>query len=299
MRFGYVLADAGYGISASFRRALSARGLLWAVGIPRIQKVFPAEVEMVPPPPARRPPSQPLIPATAALAAEAILEGQRWRMTRWRRGTCPKGMRSIRGVLKAAFTARRVRLADGPAVRMHGRNNQHMPGEEVWLVGERRASAERKYYLSNLPADTPLKHLAATLKARWVCEQAHQQLKEELGLDHFEGRSWTGLHRHALMTLIAFAFLQHQRLAAAGHGKNGRTTASAKPANDPRRPRTAHARGTLVARHMPLLPTTDHIIPPQTYTAKVMLIYGRLLSSDYDHIGWSGSSRAAQLAGEQ
>ena len=50
--------------------------------------------------------------------------------------------------------------------------------------------------------------LAATIKARWVCEQAHQQLKEELGLDHFEGRSWTGLHRHALMAMIAYAFLQ-------------------------------------------------------------------------------------------
>jgi SRSO17 transposase len=89
VRFGLVLADAGYGISASFRQALSARALLWAVGIPRIQKVFPAAVEMVPP--ARRPSSQPLIPATAALAAEAILEGQRWRMIGWRRGTCPQG----------------------------------------------------------------------------------------------------------------------------------------------------------------------------------------------------------------
>jgi SRSO17 transposase len=60
--------------------------------------------------------------------------------------------------------------------------------------------------VSNLPADTPIKMLAAAIKARWVCEQAHQQLKEELGLDHFEGRSWTGLHRHALMTMIAYAF---------------------------------------------------------------------------------------------
>jgi SRSO17 transposase len=54
--------------------------------------------------------------------------------------------------------------------------------------------------------------LAATIKARWICEQAHQQLKEELGLDHFEGRSWQDLHRHALMTMIAYAFLQHRRL---------------------------------------------------------------------------------------
>ena len=96
---------------------------------------------------------------------------------------------------------------------------QCMPGEEVWLVGERRSTGEQKYYLSNLPADTTIKTLAAAIKARWVCEQAHQQLKEELGLDHFEGRSWTGLHRHALMTMIAYAFLQSRRLKAAGRKK--------------------------------------------------------------------------------
>lgn len=66
---------------------------------------------------------------------------------------------------------------------------QAMPGEEVWLVGERRSSGERKNYASNFPPDTPLRQLAATIKARWVCEQAYQQLKEEPGLDHFEGRS--------------------------------------------------------------------------------------------------------------
>jgi Transposase DDE domain len=65
---------------------------------------------------------------------------------------------------------------------------------------------QKKYYLANLPAATDLRTLAATIKARWICEQAHQQLKEELGLDHFEGRSWQGLHRHALMTIIAYAF---------------------------------------------------------------------------------------------
>src|SRR5262245_38865739 len=73
-------------------------------------------------------------------------------------------------------------------------------------------SGEKKYYLANLPAKTDLRTLATTIKARWVCEQAHQQMKEELGLDHFEGRSWQGLHRHALMTMIAYAFLQYRRL---------------------------------------------------------------------------------------
>ena len=256
VRFGVVLADAGYGISAAFRRALSARGLLWAVGIPRIQKAFPAEVAMVSPPPSRRPSSQSLVPANEAVSAEALLEGEVWPTIAWRRGT--------KGPLKAAFAARRVRVADGPAVRLHGRNNQHMPGEAVWLVGERRSSGERKYYLSNLPAETPLRRLASVIKARWVCEQAHQQLKEELGLDHFEGRSWTGLHRHALMTLIAFAYLQHQRLAHAGRGKKNRTSASAEPARGPGSPRPAHGRSSLATRHLSSLPTTDHLSPPQT-----------------------------------
>jgi hypothetical protein len=197
------------------------------------------------------------------VSAEALLQDQRWRTLTWRRGT--------KGPLKAAFAAVRVRVADGPAVRLHGRNNQHMPGEEVWLVGERRSSGERKFYLSNVPAEVSLKRLASAIKARWVCEQAHQQMKEELGLDHFEGRSWTGLHRHALMTLIAFAFLQHQRLAAAGRGKKKRTTASAEPAGDPGRPHPAHAGSILATRHMPPLPTTDHADIRQTRNAKVVL----------------------------
>lgn len=97
--------------------------------------------------------------------------------------------------------------------------NQHLPGEEVGLVREERTSGERKYYLSNLPAEATLRQLAGLIKARWICEQAHRQMKEELGLDHFEGRSWTGLQRHALMTMMAYAFLQSRRLDAAGRKK--------------------------------------------------------------------------------
>jgi SRSO17 transposase len=95
-------------------------------------------------------------------------------------------------------------------------------------VGEHRTSGERKYYLSNPPSDTSLKQLASLIKARWVCERAHQQLKEELGLDHFEGRSWRGLHRHALLTLI----LQHLRLRAA----KGEKRSASGPAPQPSLP---------------------------------------------------------------
>ncbi|MPR13670.1 IS701 family transposase [Microvirga tunisiensis] len=209
--FGAVVTDAGYGISAPFRQGLSALGLLWAVGIPRIQKVYPADVRLGPAPRTRGGPRKTPIPDAEAVASEAMLAKSSWRRITWRRGT--------KGPLRAKFAAVRVRVADGPAVRLQGRTGQHLPGDEVWLVGEHRTSGERKYYLSNLPPDTSLKQLASLIKARWVCEQAHQQLKEELGLDHFEGRSWRGLHRHALLTLIAYLFLQHLRLRTATGGK--------------------------------------------------------------------------------
>ena len=127
-----------------------------------------------------------------------------------------------------------VMVADGAPQRIGSMGQQHLPGEEAWLIGEHRSTGERKYYPSNLPADTPLKHLAGAVKARWACEQAHQQLKEELGLDHFEGRSWGGLHRHALMTMIAYAFLQNRRLRQASGGKKiPRPATAAQPAGDP------------------------------------------------------------------
>jgi SRSO17 transposase len=244
-RFGCVLADAGYGLSASFRQGLSERGLFWAVGIPFKQKVYSVDVAMIFPVAGRGRPRKRHVPDTASISARAILEEAPWRMLSWRRGT--------KGRLQARFAAKRVRVADGPSQRIGPMGAQHPPGEEVWLIGEHRSNGERKYYLSNLPADTSLTRLAGAIKARWICEQAHQQVKEELGLDHFEGRSWTGLHRHALMTMIAYAFLQSRRLMQAKREKkNPRPATPADPAGDPgghhRQPRTA------AANPMPPLP---------------------------------------------
>ena len=164
------------------------------------------------------------IPDVLSTAAEDMLANAKWQNVSWRNGT--------KGRLEARFAAVRVRTADGPPQRIKDMGQQHLPGDEAWLIGEHRTSGEKKYYLANMPAKTNLRTLAATIKARWICEQAHQQLKEELGLDHFEGRSWQGLHRHALMSMIAYAFLQHRRLAQAGRKKkNQRPTASAKPAS--------------------------------------------------------------------
>lgn len=223
VRFGCVLADAGYGLSAPFRQALSARDLCWAVGIPRHQKVYPANVQLIFPVANRGRPRVRHVPDVKSRAAHAMLEDAKWRQVSWRRGT--------KGRLAARFAAMRVRIADGAPQRIGSAGAQHMPGEEAWLVGEHRSNGERKYYLSNLPADTPIRDLAGAIKARWICEQAHQQLKEELGLDHFEGRSWTGLHRHTLMTMMAYAFLQTRRLAQAGRKKKRlRPATSAQPA---------------------------------------------------------------------
>jgi SRSO17 transposase len=218
LRFGCVLADAGYGSSPDFRRGLDARGLAWAAGVACTQLVYPATVRLRPSlTPTGRPAKHP-VPSRPPCSAAAMLERQRWRRLTWRNGT--------KGPLGARFAALRVRVADGPRCA----DGTRLPGAEVWLIGEWRDNGERKYYLSNLPPRTSLRRLAAAVKARWSCEQAHQHLKQELGLGDFEGRSWTGLHRHALMTCIAFAYLQHRRLKAAGRGKKGgrqRATAAA------------------------------------------------------------------------
>jgi SRSO17 transposase len=208
VRFGTVLAEAGYGASAAFRHGLQTRGLRWAVGIPRNQKVYGSDVQLIPATGRKRR----AVPDQEARAAEAVLAERPWRRVTWRHGS--------KGALAARFAAVRVRAGDGATFA----NNRHLPGQETWLVGEWRSSGERKYDLSNRPPRTSRRALVGAIKARWVCEQGHQQLKQELGLGHFEGRSWTGLHRHALMSCIAFADLQHLRLAEHGSTRRGDNT---------------------------------------------------------------------------
>jgi SRSO17 transposase len=249
VRFGRVVTDAGYGISAAFRAGLSERGLAWAVGVLKTQNVYPAGVELGWPVARTGRPRKHPVPSEDPAPAEAALAGAAWRRISWRRGT--------KGPLAAEFAAVRVRPAEGAQLR----DGRHLPGDEAWLVGERRASGETKYYLSNLPAETPLEELAATIKARWVCEQAHQQLKEELGLDHFEGRSWRGLHHHALLCRLAFAFLQHLRLGGEKrpHPARAGAAAPAEPAGSaPAHPGRAHPR----AAALPALPTELRASPP-------------------------------------
>ena len=102
-----------------------------------------------------------------------------------------------------------MRPADG--LKTGAKKKFHVPGDEAWLIAEFRTD-ETRYYFSSLPDSASSKEVISAVKARWSCEQMHQQMKEELGLDHFEGRSWHGLHHHAVLSMIAFAFLQHIRI---------------------------------------------------------------------------------------
>jgi SRSO17 transposase len=191
------------------------------------------------------------VPSAASVAAAELIEArpEAFRTVSWRTGA--------KGPLRAGFAAARVRAADGPVAA----GGRHLPGDEAWLVGEHRASGEKKYYLANLPPDASLEALTALIKARWVCEQVHQQLKDELGLDHFEGRSWRGLHHHALLCLLAFAFLQHLRLGGKKprRRERARTATRAEPAGRPPADRGgAHPRAAL----LPPLPAALRASPP-------------------------------------
>ncbi|WP_206245173.1 IS701 family transposase [Novosphingobium terrae] len=211
VRFGYVLAEAGCGLSTPFLQALGARKLCWAVGISSCQKFYPAVLQPGFPAARRGQQRLHLVQDIKLFPAHAILDNAKWRQVRLRWGN------KVRLITRIA--AMRVCMPYGEVQCGVSSAPQHIPNEEVWLVGEKTSSGERKYYLSNLPADSSIKDVVAAIKARSISKHAHRQLKEELGLDHFEGRSWIGLHRHALMTMIAYAFLQFRLLYDGGNGK--------------------------------------------------------------------------------
>jgi SRSO17 transposase len=202
LRFGGVLADAGYGMCAEFRKGLSERGLTWAVGILSTQNMYSEDAEITMPKRtgAGRPRIRSMPTKAPCSAAAFVTKYGVFKQTSWRTGT--------KGKLSGDFAVLRVRPADGAETK----DGIHLPGSPAWLACERFSNGDRKYYLVNLPTSASRKSVIAAIKERWTCEQGHQQLKEELGLDHFEGRSWFGLHHHAVLTMIAYAFLQHLRL---------------------------------------------------------------------------------------
>ncbi len=199
---GPVLIDAGYGDEAALRDRLSAHGLTYAVGIRPATAVWWGAHQ-----PARAPANagrgRPRIrvrrddthrPIGVRELAQA-LPATSYRTLTWREGT--------NAALCSRFARVRVRAA-----------HADRPCEEEWLLIEwPNGEAEpTRYFLATLPEDTSFKQLVATVKMRWRIERDYLELKQELGLGHYEGRNWRGFHHHASLCIAAYGFLMRERL---------------------------------------------------------------------------------------
>jgi len=197
-----VLGDAAFGEVTAFRDALTARGLAYVLRVPHTLVAWPPGTRFVVPTrrgTTGRPRSTPRpTTPTSPLSLAAVAATLRHRRVTWREGS--------RGRQASRFASVRVHLA-------HRHAEGAGPGPEVWLLSEwpRGETAPTKYYLSSLPATTSLRTLVRFGKLRWRIERDYQELKGELGLDHFEGRTWNGFHHHAALCASAHAFLALQR----------------------------------------------------------------------------------------
>jgi len=214
---GVVLADAGYGNGNAFRAAIRQLGLQYVAGIESSTTVWEPGQQPLPAPPRRpgrgTPPKrlqrntdhQPVSAKQLALG----LSPSAWKDIGWRLGSSK--------TLRSRFAAVRVR----PAHRDYNRTEPH---PEEWLLIEwpKKESEPTKYWLSTLPATTSLQSLVKMAKHRWIIERDYEELKQELGLGHYEGRGWRGFHHHASLCIAAYGFLVSERnrfspSARAGH----------------------------------------------------------------------------------
>jgi SRSO17 transposase len=202
---GVVLADAAYGDSQGFRVGLEQLKLCYAVGIKSITTLWPPGTAPLPPLPKGKTGRTPLLLRRDAkhqpLAARELalsLSASHWRRVSWREGT--------RGMMRSRFAALRIRVAH----RDYWRKEPH---PEQWLLIEwpPREPEPTKYWLSNLPASISLRKLVDIAKLRWRIEPDYEELKQELGLGHFEGRNWRGFHHHATLSIAAYGFLVVER----------------------------------------------------------------------------------------
>lgn len=230
---GVVLADAAYGTDSQFRAGLTELGLEYIVGVQSSTTVWPPGQQPLPPRARKatgRPPTllrrskshQPISLKDMALA----LPASAWKEVSWREGS--------QGRLQSRFAALGVR----PANRDYWRSEPH-PEEWLlmqWGTGETEPT---HYWLATLSADVPLPHLVALAKHRWVVERDFQELKQELGLGHFEGRGWRGFHHHATLCIAAYGFLVAERSLFSPSARVGHLGLSVSPARTNFTPRGA------------------------------------------------------------
>jgi SRSO17 transposase len=211
-----VITDAGYGVSQDFREGLAQRQLHYLVGVTEEMVVFTEEPTWVVPPwsgRGRRPTRPRLADGSPRpvslkdLAARTPL-----RKVTWREGT--------KGKLAGRFAWLRVWPGQGWAT------GDCAAAEPIWLLIEEQADGKIQFAFSNLPATTRRITAVRLWKSRWPVEQGYQQMKEELDLDHFEGRSWRGFHHHACLVMLAYGFLvleqlREKEVPASPGSKNG------------------------------------------------------------------------------
>jgi SRSO17 transposase len=199
-----VLGDAEFGDNATLRRTLHRAKLPYALGVSSTLTVFPGTPRVTTPAPlvgTGRPRTRRRVAAGVQHVAVSLLAAEQpakaWRLITWRNGT--------NRPWRARFFAQRVTPA-------HDWRERRM-APEVWLLCERDlgSTPRTKYYLIDLPATTSWKALVQLAHQRWAIEQQYQELKDELGLDHFEGRSLPGWQRHVVLTALAYAWLQAER----------------------------------------------------------------------------------------
>lgn len=234
---GVVLADAGYGDETAFRDGITDLGMLYAVGIRPATTVWAPGTAPLPPKPwvgrgirptrlRREPGHEPIAVKALAMA----LPPEAYGSVTWREGTNSN--------LTSRFAALRVRPAHRDYLGTEMRPEEWLLIE--WPDGEAEPT---KYFLSTAPADATTEQLVFVTKMRWRIERDYQELKQEFGLSHYEGRGWLGFHHHATLCIAAYAYLVAQRLKHGGSKKNfAQPEASALP-NDyvPRGRRTSAA----------------------------------------------------------
>jgi SRSO17 transposase len=193
-----IVMDAGYGEIRPFLHALDQRKECFVAQIPESHCFWPATIALEErAKPGGRPRCFPVIadPQAQPLSAKAWRQHAQAGNLRWQ---------------KVTLRLQQPKTVEVARVRVRETTTQawRRPGPERWLLIERHRDGRYKYYLSNAPLRTSVRRMLNWAHHRWKIEQSYQQLKEELGLDHFEGRSWRGLHHHLTLCFLAYGFLQ-------------------------------------------------------------------------------------------
>jgi SRSO17 transposase len=208
-----LVGDAGYGDNTTFRLELAARSMSYVMAVKATTSAYPGDAEPVTAAYCGRgrPPTPRYAGTPSTLRALALDAGRlRLRRVTWRHGN-KKTHGNPTARMHSRFLALRVRPANRDIPRA---DDGSLP--ECWLIAEwpPHEPEPTDYWISNLPADTPIKTLVRLAKIRWRIEHDYRELKTGLGLTHFEGRSFTGWHRHVTLVAAAHLFLTELRLTS-------------------------------------------------------------------------------------